>query len=71
MIKDFIKPHFMKLSDNKKNELTKGLSFGSSAILIVKTRNFPSPSHGGFGFVRRLLNYPLNLNLSLLQVPVY
>jgi len=26
------------------------LVFGSSAILIVKIRRFPSPSHEGFGF---------------------
>jgi hypothetical protein len=34
----------------KKAKHTKDLSFGSSAI-FCKTRRFPSPSHGGFGFV--------------------
>jgi len=32
-------------------ELAKGSSFGSSAILIDKTRRFPPASHEGFGFV--------------------
>jgi hypothetical protein len=36
----------------KKAELTKGSSFGSSAILLrFKTRRFLHPSHGGFSFI--------------------
>jgi hypothetical protein len=35
----------------QKTELTKGSSFGSSAIFNFKTRHFPSPSHKGFGFI--------------------
>lgn len=27
------------------------MSFGSSAIFVVKTRRFPSPPHEGFGFI--------------------
>jgi hypothetical protein len=37
----------------KKAELTVGSSFGSSAIFF-KTRRFPPPSHGGFGFIGRI-----------------
>jgi hypothetical protein len=41
----------IRLQSNKKTELTKGLSFGSPAILSIKTRRFPPSSHEGFGFV--------------------
>jgi hypothetical protein len=41
-------------TNNKKAELTKGSSFGSSAILLLfKTRRFLPPSHGGFSFIRK------------------
>jgi hypothetical protein len=36
---------------NKKAELTVGLSFGSSAIFVLKIRCFPSPPHERFGFI--------------------
>jgi hypothetical protein len=43
------------LSRNKKTKHTVGLSFGSSAIFFPKkTRRFPSPSHGGFGFIGKI-----------------
>jgi hypothetical protein len=38
-----------KAPESKKAELARGSSFGSSAIFL-KTRRFPPPSHGGFGF---------------------
>jgi hypothetical protein len=38
----------------KRPNFTKGLSFGSSAIFLQKTRRFPSPSYGGFGFIGKV-----------------
>jgi len=49
------------LSPNKKAELTEVLSFGSSAIFTPQTRRFPSPSHGGFGFVGQNTLYNFNI----------
>jgi len=34
-----------------KTERAKDSFFGSSAIFQRKTRRFPSPPHGGFGFI--------------------
>jgi hypothetical protein len=43
--------HFNNSAHKNKNaEHTVGSSFGSSAIFL-KTRRFPPPSHGGFGFI--------------------
>jgi len=43
------------LSQNKKPRLQRIQSFGSSAIFFPKkTRCFPAPSHGGFGFIGRM-----------------
>jgi hypothetical protein len=39
------------LKQIKKAERTKGFSFGSSAVLILKTRRFPPPPYEGFGFI--------------------
>jgi hypothetical protein len=43
------------LSQNKKPRLKRIQSFGSSAIFFPnKTRRFPAPSNGGFGFIGRM-----------------
>jgi hypothetical protein len=55
---------------NKKAELIKGFSFGSSAILLLKTRRFPPPSREGLGFIGKTYN-PLeqkNTFLSLIKI---
>jgi hypothetical protein len=50
--------HLLSLLDfqDKKGELIKGLSFGSSAILLYfKTHRFLSPSYEGFSFLGKQL----------------
>jgi hypothetical protein len=57
------------LTNNKKAELTKGSSFGSSAILLLfKTRRFPPPSHEGFGFIGRVYVYIFKISLYITLV---
>jgi hypothetical protein len=42
---------FLLMLLNKKNRASKGSTFGSSAILLPKTRHFPARPHGRFGFI--------------------
>jgi len=44
-------PPFSSNCLKQKSRPTKDSSFGSSAIFPLKTRRFPLPSYGGFGFI--------------------
>jgi len=50
----------------EKAELPK-TSFGSSAIFPRKTRRFPPPSHGGFGFIGRI-SFVFEIQYDLIKV---
>jgi hypothetical protein len=52
----------------KKAGHTDCYTFGSSAILLFKTRHFPSPSHGGFGFVGYKILYMFFIAFAALLV---